>query len=218
MAALLSVGAPSSAVELSPLPGAGSDTVSLAPAGRVALELGTGLAAGTLSMPAVVLVSLVFGGLSGDGVHLNLVPLVMGTLLLPPTAVAGTVWAMAWLDPVRAPRFAPTVAVAGAAWGAVLVAGSLWHGSLWDFALRLSVDLFRAPGAALPWVLGSAALLSVAATVAVELTTVRRLEPGPWQRPVEPEPEDPFARARPAPPRREPQPAALVVSLWSGRF
>lgn len=216
LAALVSVG-PSSAPDLNLLPGAGSDVVRLTPAALVAVELGSGVLAGSLAMPAVYLVSFVLGGLT-EGPSINLIPMLMGTLLLPPTAVAGVVWAIAWLDPIRAPRFAPTVAVAGAAWGVVLLAGSIWHQSVWDFARLLTAGIVQTPGAALPWLLGSAALLTTAATVAVNLTTVRRLEPGPWQRPRDPVPEDPFARARPAPPPAEPSTDGLVVPLWAGRF
>lgn len=225
MAAALGLGGfqlvdPQTDLALAPidLVGAGGDASTMHPAALVASELGVGLAAGLLSMPAVYFVSWIFGGFGLVPV-LDLVTMVVGTLVLPPAAVAGAVWAIADLSPHYEPRFRPTVGAAMVAWAAVTVAGSFWYEGFWNFVLLTPQDSIFNPLAALPYLLLGSAVLAVVSTVTVNVTRLRRTRDNYWRRPTfDEEPEDPFAASRPPPDRQTKAPSGVTVPLWAGRF
>ena len=198
----------------------GGGGVPAHPALLVLGEVGAGLGAGLVSMPVVHFLSVVFGGFGLTPV-LSLPVALLGSLVLPPALVAGAVWAIAELDPIRAPRFRPTVTAALVAWAVVLVAGSVWHEGFWNFVLLTPEDSVTIPLAMLPYLLLGSAVLTAASTVAVNTTTTRRTRRNYWDDPRDDEEdEDPFAQrpARPSPERIAQAPAAVLVPMWLGRF
>lgn len=189
---------------------------SPAPAWLVPAELGGGFVAALVAQPVVRVISAAFdfAGLDMWAASLRF----SFSIFLPAMAAAGTVLAIADLDPGWRPRWGTVLGLTGLTWVVVIVAtaistGSFLEGLFYGAILVATGQYFH------PWQLAVAGALSLTATVAANTLTDPRRGGSMWQRPREPDAdEDPFALARPPEPASHALPPTSPSFAWAGNF